>query len=554
MSEPAAIAQTHSAKPIALRQPEEDKTNIKETIESILVAFILAFIFRAFVVEAFVIPTGSMAPTLLGAHMRFRCPDCGYTFDVNYSSDTEAESEDMRLPPSAFPRTDIYCPNCGFHIASPARATLSGETNPGDAVPVNYGDRILVLKYIYLLHPPRRWDVVVFKSPDDPDHEHYQQNFIKRLVGLPGERLMVLDGNIYLWNAANSKWEIPDKPRSAQEALWRIVYDNDFYPQLAQRSVPPQFVQPWKPDGAGWDLSHGRTFSFDNSSGFGTLRFDPTANSTTQTLTDYLVYDAGAGPGMVRRPEAIGSNDDANANPVSDLKLQAFYTRQSGNGALSLQLSRFADVDHTFTAEITPDQIRLIHRTSTGEITSWQKPLADLGLTGDKPMNIEFTNVDYRVNIRINGKDVFEPMHYDPNVSWLMTQYRDGRRDTRPGEAEIEAENQKCTLSHISLWRDVYYTNRGSNLHSGTPIASAQLGPGEYFVMGDNSAISKDARYWDSPINLPHEGLIDVPEGRVPEQFMLGKAVFVYWPAGFRVSDAIPYSIIPNFGDMRWIH
>jgi hypothetical protein len=71
--------------------------------------------------------------------------------------------------------------------------------------------------------------------------------------------------------------------------------------------------------------------------------------------------------------------------------------------------------------------------------------------------------------------------------------------------------------------------------------------------MGDNSAISKDARYWEDPINLPHEGL-DMDRGRVPQQFMLGKAVFVYWPAGYRISGAIPYSIIPNFGDMRWIH
>src|SRR3954466_8476411 len=62
-----------------------DQSRVKEKLESILVAFILAFIFRAFLVEAFVIPTGSMAPTLLGANMRFRCSDCGYRFDANYS-------------------------------------------------------------------------------------------------------------------------------------------------------------------------------------------------------------------------------------------------------------------------------------------------------------------------------------------------------------------------------------------------------------------------------------------------------------------------------------
>src|SRR5271165_5258911 len=107
MSNPGGTLETGAAKTVGSGNSEQDTTNIKETIESILVAFILAFIFRAFVVEAFVIPTGSMAPTLLGAHMRFVCPDCGYTFDVNYSSPSEQDSEDMRLPPDAFPRTDI---------------------------------------------------------------------------------------------------------------------------------------------------------------------------------------------------------------------------------------------------------------------------------------------------------------------------------------------------------------------------------------------------------------------------------------------------------------
>src|SRR6476619_7144029 len=86
-------------KPPARPHPE---CNVKDTIESILVAFILAFIFRAFVVEAFVIPTGSMAPTLLGAHMRFRCPDCGYRFDVNFQG-TDRGGDDIEIPTSAGP-------------------------------------------------------------------------------------------------------------------------------------------------------------------------------------------------------------------------------------------------------------------------------------------------------------------------------------------------------------------------------------------------------------------------------------------------------------------
>src|SRR5947209_17399809 len=87
------------APPPAATTPPPEKENIKETIESILVAFILAFVFRAFLVEAFVIPSGSMAPTLLGAHMRFRCPDCGYAWDVNYSPPrSDQSSDDIDVP------------------------------------------------------------------------------------------------------------------------------------------------------------------------------------------------------------------------------------------------------------------------------------------------------------------------------------------------------------------------------------------------------------------------------------------------------------------------
>src|SRR5436309_9891070 len=91
-----------SAKPAPPR--DEGGAHVKETLESIVVAFILAFIFRCFVVEAFVIPTGSMAPTLLGAHSRFECPDCGYRFDVNYSSPDRRASD--RREAEAHPSAD----------------------------------------------------------------------------------------------------------------------------------------------------------------------------------------------------------------------------------------------------------------------------------------------------------------------------------------------------------------------------------------------------------------------------------------------------------------
>src|SRR5213079_2608388 len=110
----------------------------------------------------------------------------------------------------------------------------NAATNP----PVCYGDRILVLKYLYLFAEPRRWDVVVFKAPAQPQQYDYSQNYIKRLVGKPGETLMVLDGDIYTSTAHKpleeltpGDFHVQRKPRDVQNALWRIAYDNDFYPQ-----------------------------------------------------------------------------------------------------------------------------------------------------------------------------------------------------------------------------------------------------------------------------------------------------------------------------------
>lgn len=92
---------------------------IKEWVEPIIIAIILALIIRTFVVQAFKIPTGSMRPTLI---------------------------ED---------------------------------------------DRILVNKFIYRFKRPERGDVVVFVSPEDK-----KKDFIKRLVGLPGENIEISNGTI----------------------------------------------------------------------------------------------------------------------------------------------------------------------------------------------------------------------------------------------------------------------------------------------------------------------------------------------------------------------
>src|SRR5688572_30185563 len=229
-------------------QSQSPAGGVKETIESILVAFVLAFIFRAFVVEAFVIPTGSMAPTLLGAHMRFTCEDCGYGFDVNYTG--RPVGDDVEIPSVAHGKVfSLHCPNCGLKVAR-ENAKNPRDENDATSPTVHYGDRILVLKYAYLLSAPDRWDVVVFKTPDRSDDERrqavppYTVNYIKRLIGRPGESVYILDGDIYVGahDAALASHVVQTKTAAAQHALWRIVFDNDYLP------TREGWTEPWVED------------------------------------------------------------------------------------------------------------------------------------------------------------------------------------------------------------------------------------------------------------------------------------------------------------------
>ena len=119
---------------------------------------------------------------------------------------------------------------------------------------------------------------------------------------------------------------------------------------------------------------------------------------------------------------------------------------------------------------------------------------------------------------------------------------------------QISAANQTSSINHLGLWRDIYY-NQGrrpdGSLYAGMPDNIMRLKEDEFFVLGDNSLISGDGRFWQTPVNLPADQL-QAESGRVPGRFLLGKAFFVYWPAGFRPVAWGP-GLAPNFGDMRFI-
>ncbi len=83
-----------------------------------------------------------------------------------------------------------------------------------------------------------------------------------------------------------------------------------------------------------------------------------------------------------------------------------------------------------------------------------------------------------------------------------------------PGET-VEIKNGTIYVNDKPLLEPIfnqrYYYNRGDFAIEGNKITVPAQ---SYFVLGDNSASSKDSRYW----------------GYVPSQNILGKAIVIYWP------------------------
>ncbi len=485
------------------------------TLEWLITAFILAFVFRAFAVEAFRIPTGSMADTLMGAHYQLRCLQCGYRYNLGY-----LEQQDLLMRSPFRPEPQSRCPSCGYR-------------NPLDeSTPVSSGDRILVLKCIYQFQDPKRWDVVVFKNPTKPE-----ENYIKRLVGLPGEKVEIIDGDVYI------NGQIVRKPPEVQKELWMPVHDFDYQP-VNPNQLGAFNGYPWKPPfnfGSAWKISSDNPTQIVLDSPAGqvtTLTYGaPSANDFQVTYAYNDLF-----PRVARPPQC------------SDLMARFYATPGSTDGRIGIALSKYG-VD--YKAWWDPSGRLVIARVADGkETTLAETAKGRNGETANSPILMKFAVVDHELLFECGGRELKVDLGRGPEALTYS--------DAKP-RVEFFGSG-KWTLSHVALFRDTYYTS--SDPSARTPLRATaegggpfQIGPDEFFMLGDNSPLSLDSRYWSRP-SVTTKGTEAPRAGVVPRYYLVGKAIFVYWPSGFSpfgqtLSRSIPGAGIrwvPNVGRMRFIY
>lgn len=567
--------------------PRQD--GLRDTIESIVMAFILAFVFRAFIVEAFVIPTGSMAPGLYGVHGEHRCAACQFPFAFGIRADLLDTSgnivRDSRgMPLSTLSQSvTLRCPNCGYQGEGNKALNSSPETK----IEPKSGDRILVLKWPYDIGGetlgPHRWDVVVFK-----DAQGGEQNYIKRLLGLPGEVLEIINGDLYAARQENVSPEIiealraPPQPggrltkeqnaelaralkicrptRVAQKSLWISHYNHDYKPS-------PEIVGEFGEAAPIWLPLEGRDSPWDAQTPC--VRFQPEKDDTAE----YRLMLKG-------KPilDQYGYNNvgnwlsDFSGLNVGDVRVQfSLFPRSRRQGRLTLTLKKGAD---EFMAKIGANGDVALERVTNGGVPVRLRDAKMEPFDMLQPLEIAFENLNYRVALYVNGDEVVatDDSQYRPDLVKLVQASPTFANAQNVSSITIAAADVALELRHLCVYRDVFYRSdvrldssnqltREQNQFSqypgwgtqGNPILLRD-DPPEYFCCGDNSPQSKDSRLWweVSPQLALRTGADVYDYGTVPGDQMIGRAFFVYWPGGYRIASGMPAGI-PNMGRMRII-
>lgn len=566
-------------------QAEKEQTpgrhnELRDTIESIIIALVFAFVFRAYSAEAFVIPTGSMAPTLYGRHKELHCAECGVKYAVG-ASDELVEKSEYYIPSNKV--TGAYCPNCRYY------------TDLGDAMPFT-GDRIIVNKFPFDFGDPNRWDVIVFKYP-----EASQTNYIKRLVGLPGEEIQISRGDVYARKNEKDPFVILRKDNlEKQLTVQQLVYDDDYPPReilqfdWPERWSPMRQVAPneTKYEGlkqSAWELDReARAYQFRGSAATAdtlklewlryqhfvprqsewallqenpelfkqTMLSSPPQPRLISDYTSYNNYSGGSSSGEFMYDAAFW---------VGDLTLSFDVEILSEGGEFFVELMR-GDRHYRVRFDLKTGLAKLyyIEDFPNPEPVETELASVETELKSKGSYSLMFANVDQRLCLWIDGSAVNlgDMAQYQPPVSPAP---RDG--DLAP--AGVSGRGVDFVISHLYLQRDIYYRADEyyrSQEYSGDrrhlwellwdpaawsrqyedhrqQVRFARMSDEEFFVLGDNSARSADSRLWGNDREAERRHA-------VPRSALVGKAFMIYWPHGIPfMNDGHGYS--PNLGPLK---
>ena len=395
-------------------------------------------------------------------------------------------SEASMAPALVGQHAKLACEACGYNFAIGLPASSAGYVIPERLVcPMcgNHsfgaereaflpGDRILSSKQLL----PKRWDLLLFRSPTD-----LTTLFLKRAVGFAGEELEIIDGEIFI----NSK--LASKPALAREEMWLPVMDTRFRGRKSHRAK----LQ-WRPMGKGNAWCMDRQGWLFNSS-----EQSQESLGLIGELSDRLIYN-------------LNSLAYIEPEPIHDVRLRVSLSELHGAGELSLvweHKGRQAKGSLQANGQVS----LVILRSGRDQTSSVQTKHVGRDIEADSVLMLIIR--DGYAYLYLGREQLCRAAVGEFEAKSVRGQMPESC------QIRIAASNCRGRIGRIQLDRDVHYRAVNSQ--------SVKIGPRQYYVLGDNSAVSSDSRLgwrvypgltgWDDPT-------------MVPAEFTEGVVTCVYWP------------------------
>jgi len=467
------------------------------------------------------------------------------------------------------------------------------------------GDRIFVNRGLFSYREPSRWHVTVFGYPAAP-----QVNYIKRLIGLENETVMLRNGQVFVRKDGSEHFEIQRKPIRVLRSMMRHVDDNNYV-------LPAIHELGWKTRWYG-DEQWQRSADYKSFTGTGSpdatswLKFRyivPTTADWYQLIQGKLPEGNGGAPQLIT--DSLDYNTQILQDPL-DTRLDIYTVETPQKGVMQMcrrspggiGLNWVGDLAIRCTLNIEKSETEIVFNLVKGginfqcilwfdsgatfvtfsipEVPEFEPFSVKVPIHSGRNHDVMFCNVDEEMRLVIDGKEIdtqgrgrYDALCVD---SGLLSRDRSPTvLDLEPaaigmmGVASVRVENLK-------IMRNMYYIACNSQVDGycdlqNSPFRNFNFGY-DYeeevrAILSNTANLTKFGKTRQAVFKLDKDQFLmcgdnsaQSKDGRlwtsdgiphyVERKYLIGEAFYVWWPHGLRIPGT-PLAVIPNVLKMRWI-